>query len=259
MSSFFQMRHVTREFGGLKAVSDFSIALEPGELTGLIGPNGAGKTTVFDMITGMLRPTSGDITWKGESITRLPAHLITARGIARTFQNIKLFADMSVLENVMVSCHHSTDSSFLAAMLGLSRHRREERRIREHSMIRLEEAGLAHLAFEKAQNLPYGLQRKLEIARALATEPGLLLLDEPAAGMNPIEKTELAAFISRIREKSGITIFLIEHDMKFVMNTCARIKVINYGQPIAEGTPDEIRNNPEVISAYLGGAPNAQS
>jgi len=259
MSSFFQMRHVTREFGGLKAVSDFSIVLERGELTGLIGPNGAGKTTVFNMITGMLRPTSGDITWKGENITRLPAHLITARGIARTFQNIRLFADMSVLENVMVSFHFSTDSSFLAAMLGLPKHRREERRIREHSMRYLEEAGLARLAFEKAQNLPYGLQRKLEIARALATEPGILLLDEPAAGMNPIEKTELATFIGKIRARSGITIFLIEHDMKFVMNVCERIKVMNYGQSIAEGTPDEIRNNPEVVSAYLGGTSDAQS
>jgi len=258
MRSFFQMRHVTREFGGLKAVSDFSIKLERGELTGLIGPNGAGKTTVFNMITGMLRPTAGDITWKGENITRLPSHLITARGIARTFQNIKLFADMSVLENVMVSCHYSIDSSFLAAMLGLPKHRREEKRIREHSLKYLGEAGLAPLAFEKAQNLPYGLQRKLEIARALATEPGMLLLDEPAAGMNPMEKMELAAFIRRIREKSGITIFLIEHDMKFVMNICERIKVINYGQSIAEGSPDEIRSDPEVISAYLGGAPHAQ-
>ncbi len=257
MSSFFQMRHVTREFGGLKAVRDFSITLELGELTGLIGPNGAGKTTVFNMITGMLRPTAGDITWKGENITRLPSHLITARGIARTFQNIKLFADMSALENVMVSFHHSIDSSFFAAMLGLSKHRREEKRIQEHCLRYLEEAGLGHFAFEKAQNLPYGLQRKLEIARALATKPGMLLLDEPAAGMNPIEKTELAAFIRRIRGKSGITIFLIEHDMKFVMNICERIKVMNYGQSIAEGTPDEIRNNPEVVSAYLGGASNA--
>ena len=258
MSSFFQMRHVTREFGGLKAVSDFSITLERGELTGLIGPNGAGKTTVFNMITGILRPTAGDITWNGENITRLPSHLITARGIARTFQNIKLFADMKVLENVMVSCHYSMDSSFLAAMLGLPKHGREEKRIRKHSLKYLEEAGLAPLASEKAQNLPYGLQRKLEIARALATQPGMLLLDEPAAGMNPMEKMELAAFIRRIREKSEVTIFLIEHDMKFVMNICERIKVINYGQSIAEGTPDEIRSDPEVISAYLGGASRAQ-
>ncbi len=258
MSPLFQMRHVTREFGGLKAVSDFSITLEHGELTGLIGPNGAGKTTGFNMITGMLRPTAGDITWNGENITRLPSHLITARGIARTFQNIKLFSDMSVLENVMVSCHCSIHSSFLAAMLGLPKHGREEERIRKHSMKHLEEAGLAPLASEKAQNLPYGLQRKLEIARALATEPGMLLLDEPAAGMNPMEKMELAVFIRRIREKSGITIFLIEHDMKFVMNICERIKVINYGRSIAEGAPDEIRSRPGGHLGLSRGASHAQ-
>jgi len=258
MKPFFQMSHVTKRFGGLEAVSDFSIALERSELVGLIGPNGAGKTTTFNMMTGMLRPTEGDITWKGENITRLPAHLITARGIARTFQNVKLFNDMSVIENIMVSCHYSINSSFLAAMLGLPGHRKEEQRIREHSLKCLEEAGLARLAFERAQNLPYGLQRKLEIVRAIATEPGLLLLDEPAAGMNPTEKIELSAFIRRIREKSGITILLIEHDMNFVMNICERIRVMNYGRSIAEGTPGEIRTNPEVISAYLGGAPHAQ-
>jgi len=258
MSSFFRMREVTKEFGGLTAVSDFSMGAEPGQLIGLIGPNGAGKTTVFNMITGILRPTAGDIIWKGENITRLPTHLITARGIARTFQNIKLFSDMSALENIMVSRHHSIGSSIFAAMAGLPKYRREEKRIREHCLKYLEEAGLARFAFERAQNLPYGLQRKLEIARALATEPGMLLLDEPAAGMNPMEKMELAAFIRQIREKSQITVFLIEHDMKFVMNICERIRVMNYGRSIAEGTPGEIRTNPEVISAYLGGAPHAQ-
>ncbi len=258
MNPFFQMRHVTRRFGGLEAVSDFSITLQRGELVGLIGPNGAGKTTTFNMMTGMLRPTAGDIIWKGENITRLPPHLITAKGIARTFQNIKLFSDMSVVENIMVSCRYSIDSSFLAAMLGLPKHKREEKRIREHSLKCLEEAGLAHLASERAQNLPYGLQRKLEIVRAIATRPGMLLLDEPVAGMNPTEKIELSAFIRRIREKSGITILLIEHDMKFVMNICQRIRVMNYGRSIAEGTPDEISSNPEVISAYLGDTPHAQ-
>ncbi len=218
MNSFFQMRHVTKEFGGLRAVSNFSIALAPGELTGLIGPNGAGKTTVFNMITGLLKPTKGNIIWNGEDISRLPAHMITARGISRTFQNIKLFGDMSGLENVMVSYHYSMDSTFLSAMLGLPKHRREEKRIRELSLKYLEDAGLGHLAFEKAQNLPYGLQRKLEIARALATRPGMLLLDEPAAGMNPAEKNELADYILRIRDKHRITIFLIEHYMKFVIS-----------------------------------------
>ncbi len=258
MNPFFQMRHVTKEFGGLRAVSDFSIELARGELTGLIGPNGAGKTTVFNMITGLLKPTKGDIIWNGEEISRLPPHMITARGISRTFQNIKLFGDMSGLENVMVSFHYSMDSTFLNAMLGLPKHRREEKRIREQSLKYLEEAGLGHLAFEKAQNLPYGLQRKLEIARALATGPGLLLLDEPAAGMNPVEKNELADFILRIREKHEITIFLIEHDMKFVMSICERIKVIHYGQSIAEGSPVEVRSNPEVIRAYLGDSFHAQ-
>ena len=254
MNSFFQMRNVTKKFGGLIAVSEFSITFAQGEITGLIGPNGAGKTTIFNMITGLLRPTEGTIIWKGESISGIPPQVIAARGIARTFQNIKLFGDMSVIENVMVSSHHSIGSSFLSAMLALSKYRKEEKRIREHSFKYLEEAGLSHLAFEKAQNLPYGLQRKLEIARALATGPGLLLLDEPAAGMNPVEKSELSAYIREIRERRGITVFLIEHDMKFVSNVCERIRVMNYGRSIAEGTPDEIRNDPEVISAYLGGA-----
>lgn len=253
MNSFFSMRHVTKEFGGLKAVSDFSISLDKGELVGLIGPNGAGKTTVFNMITGRTRPTRGDIIWKGKVVTHLPSHRIAARGIARTFQNIKLFGDMSVLENVMVSFHASIGSNFLSAMLGLPGHMAEEKRIREQSLVYLEETGLAHLAREKAQNLPYGLQRKLEIARALATGPDLLLLDEPAAGMNPMEKIELADFVLHIRESHGVSVLLIEHDMKFVMNVCERIKVMDYGLSIAEGSPEEIRNNPEVIAAYLGG------
>jgi branched-chain amino acid transport system ATP-binding protein len=252
MSSFFRMRRVTKEFGGLKAVSDFSVTVEKGELVGLIGPNGAGKTTVFNMITGRLRPTTGDIIWKGKNITRLPSYLISAGGIARTFQNIKLFGDMSVLENIMVSFHSSIDSCFLSAMIGLPKHGREEKRIREQSFAHLEEAGLEHLRFEKAQNLPYGLQRKLEIARALATGPDLLLLDEPAAGMNPMEKIELAAYVALMRERRGMAIVLIEHDMKFVMNICERIKVMDYGLSIAEGSPEEIRSNPDVIRAYLG-------
>jgi branched-chain amino acid transport system ATP-binding protein len=248
------MRRVTREFGGLKAVTDFSLSIEKGELIGLIGPNGAGKTTVFNMITGRIRPTTGDIIWKGKNITRLQPHLITHGGIARTFQNIKLFDDMNVLENVMVSFHSSMRSSFLSAMIGLPRHRREENRIREQSIAHLEEAGLAPLSSEKAQNLPYGIQRKLEITRALATEPELLLLDEPAAGMNPMEKIELAAFLARVRQSHGISILLIEHDMRFVMGICERIKVMDYGLSIAEGTPEEIRNHPDVIRAYLGGS-----
>lgn len=257
MSSLFEMHHVTKRFGGLTAVEDFSISLDTGELIGLIGPNGAGKTTVFNLITGVLSPGTGDIIWKGENITRLKPHIITGRGIARTFQNIQLFGDMTVWENVMVSFHYSIRTSFWSAMLGLPSHRLEERRIAGESLRYIEEAGLAHLAREKAQNLPYGQQRKLEIARALATYPSLLLLDEPAAGMNTIEKTELAQFIRRMRDKYHLTVLLIEHDMKFVMGLCDRIKVMEYGAAIAEGSPEEIRNNPEVIRAYLGGTADA--
>lgn len=252
INSLFEMRHVTKEFGGLTAVMDFSIELHSGEVVGLIGPNGAGKTTVFNLASGFLSPTSGDVILKGENITRVPAHRITAGGLARTFQNIKLFTDMTVLENVMVSFHYSIGSTFIEAMLGLPKYRKEERRIREKSMQYLEELGLLHLCFEKASNLPYGQQRRLEIARALATRPRLLLLDEPAAGMNPIETMELAGLIRRIHEKYKVAVFLIEHDMKFVMGLCDRIKVIEYGHSIAEGMPDDIRRNPAVIKAYLG-------
>jgi len=251
-SALFEARNLTMKFGGLVAVNNFSLRLEGGELMGLIGPNGAGKTTVFNMITGNLVPTSGNVIWQGEDITGLPPHKITAKGIARTFQNIRLFADMTVLENVMVSFHYKIKASFWHAMLGLNKYRREEERIRERSINLLREVGLAHLAGEKAGALAYGQQRRLEIARALATSPKLLLLDEPAAGMNPQETMELADFVRKIRDSFNLTIFLIEHDMKFVMGLCEWIKVLDYGNTIAEGTPEEIQNNPEVIKAYLG-------
>jgi branched-chain amino acid transport system ATP-binding protein len=258
MNTFFEMRHVTKEFGGLTAVMDFSLVIDPGEVVGLIGPNGAGKTTVFNLASGFLPPTAGDVIWNGENINHFPAHLITARGLARTFQNIKLFGDMTVLENVMVSFHYSIRSNFLEAMLGLPKYRHEENQIREKSLQYLEELGLLHLFSEKAANLPYGQQRKLEIARALATHPMLLLLDEPAAGMNPIETMELAELIRKIRDKYEISVFLIEHDMKFVMGLCDRIKVLEYGHSIAEGVPSEIQRNPAVIKAYLGSGSYAQ-
>jgi branched-chain amino acid transport system ATP-binding protein len=257
MSDFFRMQNVTMQFGGLTAVNDFSLGLNPGELVGLIGPNGAGKTTVFNIITGFLVPTSGGITWSDRDITRLPPHEVTASGVARTFQNIRLFGDMTVLENVMVSFHFRLRSSFWHAMLGLPSYRREEAQIREESMRFLDDLGLTHLAREKADSLPYGQQRKLEIARALATHPRLLLLDEPAAGMNPSETMELARLIRTIRDKYELTVFLIEHDMKFVMRICERIKVLDHGLSLAEGTPAEVQSNLAVIKAYLGGATHA--
>lgn len=257
MGTFFQADRLVMQFGGLTAVNEFSMILQPGELVGLIGPNGAGKTTVFNMITGAYTPTSGEVLWQEEKITRLPVQLITARGIARTFQNIRLFNDLTVLENVMVSMHHKIQSQFWEAMLGFSRYREERRRMHEESMDYLQEMGLAHLADEKASSLAYGQQRRLEIARALATRPRLLLLDEPAAGMNPLETMELAEMVRGLRQKYGLTIFLIEHDMKFVMGLCERIKVLDYGITIAEGTPAEIQKNPDVIKAYLGEQKNA--
>jgi branched-chain amino acid transport system ATP-binding protein len=252
MSDFFKLDKLVMQFGGLCAVCDFSIDVKPGELVGLIGPNGAGKTTVFNMITGFLTPTSGRIVWQNEDLTGSAAHKVAGRGIARTFQNIRLFTDMTVLENVMVSFHHKIKSRFWQAMLGLPTYNREDKRIRESALEFLNEMGLLHLADEKAGALPYGKQRRLEIARALATEPKLLLLDEPAAGMNPQETQELALLVRELRDKYKLTIFLIEHDMKFVMGLCERIKVLDYGITIAEGAPAEIQCNPEVIKAYLG-------
>lgn len=252
MDVLLRLEQLLMQFGGLTAVNDFSLTLRAGELIGLIGPNGAGKTTVFNMITGVLTPTAGRVSWRGANITRLAAQQIAARGIARTFQNIRLFSDMTVIENVLVSFHYDLEAHFWEAMLGLPRYRREEARIREEAVAYLDDLGLAYLAEEKAGSLPYGQQRRLEIARALATRPGLLLLDEPAAGMNPQETMELADLLQDLRKKHALTIFLIEHDMKFVMRVCERIKVLDYGITIAEGTPAEIQTNPEVIKAYLG-------
>jgi branched-chain amino acid transport system ATP-binding protein len=252
MNDFFKLEDLVMQFGGLTAVVDFSITLQPGELVGLIGPNGAGKTTVFNMITGFLNPTSGRVIWHDQELTGLPVHKVTEHGIARTFQNIRLFTDLTVLENVMVSFHQRIRTYFWQAMFSLPSYRREEVRIRETALEFLQDLGLAHLANEKAGNLAYGQQRRLEIARALATRPKLLLLDEPAAGMNPQETNELAQLVRELRHKHAITIFLIEHDMKFVMGLCERIKVLDYGITIAEGTPAEIQSNAAVIKAYLG-------
>jgi branched-chain amino acid transport system ATP-binding protein len=243
---------VTIKFGGLVAVNDFSLDIRKGELVGLIGPNGAGKTTVFNIITGQYTPTQGRVAFEGRDITGWRPDLIAAAGIARTFQNVRLFTGLTVLDNVLVSQHLRVRSSFLSAACQLPGYVKEDQETRMRGMELLERVGLADLAREQAGGLPYGQQRRLEIARALATNPRLLLLDEPAAGMNPEETTQLMRFICRIREEFGLTIFLIEHDMRLVMGICERIRVIDYGVSIAEGTPQEIQSNPRVIAAYLG-------
>ena len=250
--TLFSAEHLKISFGGLMAVDDFSLHLKEGDLLGLIGPNGAGKTTVFNMITGTLKPTQGKIFFQGKEITGLKPNGITQKGIARTFQNIRLFQDLPVIENVMISYHGRLRSSFISAVLGTPLYLREEREMCEGSMGLLHRVQLAGLANERAGALSYGQQRRLEIARALATHPKLLLLDEPAAGMNPQETQELMEFILKIKKDFNLTILLIEHDMRVVMGICQRIKVLDYGATLAEGTPREIQNNPKVIAAYLG-------
>ena len=243
---------VVIKFGGLTAVSGFSIEAERGSISSLIGPNGAGKTTCFNIITGFYKPTSGRIIFNGKDVTGMPPHLVCKTGIARTFQNIRLFTGGTVLQNVMTACWVRQRAPWWSAPLQLPIFRREEREIRERSMELLAAVGLDGLAEEVATGLPYGAQRRLEIARALATRPELLLLDEPAAGMNPQESLELMDFIRSIRDRFKVTILMIEHDMKVVMGVSEWIRVLDYGQLIAEGTPDEIKKNPRVIEAYLG-------
>ncbi len=245
--------NVSEVFGGLKAVSDFNFYINKGELVGLIGPNGAGKTTAFNMITGVYEPTTGTIDFDGKSIVGLKPYQITQRGIARTFQNIRLFSELSVLDNVKIAYHSHVKYTVAEAVIRLGRYFREEKEIEEKSMALLKIFKLDDKAHEMAKNLPYGAQRRLEIARALAAQPKLLLLDEPAAGMNPQETKELMEMIRWIRKEFGLTVLLIEHDMSLVMGICERIYVLEYGVIIAKGTPDEIKRDPEVIRAYLGG------
>jgi len=239
-------------FGGLQAVAQLDLSIEKGHLYGLIGPNGAGKTTVFNMLTGVYKPTEGNIILDGKDITGQNPELISKSGIARTFQNIRLFNDMTVLDNVKVGLHNSMKCSFFSSVLHLPGYFKAEKRANEKAMELLDFMGLAEHANEKAGSLPYGVQRRLEIVRALATNPSVILLDEPAAGMNPSETTELMHQIRRIRDTFHVAIFLIEHDMNLVMNVCEAIAVVNYGRIIAKGTPEEIQANPAVIEAYLG-------
>ena len=253
MNEILLAENVSEVFGGHKAVSDFNLRLNRGELVGLIGPNGAGKTTVFNMLTGVYQPTSGNISFEGRSIVGLKPYQVTQRGIARTFQNIRLFSELTVLENVKIAFHYHVKYGLIESVLRIGRYFREEEAIEEESFKLLKIFHLEDKANEVAKNLPYGAQRRLEIARALAAKPKLLLLDEPAAGMNPQETKELMDMIRWIRHEFGLTILLIEHDMSLVMGICERIYVLEYGEVIAQGTPDEIKQNPEVIRAYLGG------
>ena len=244
--------NLTIVFGGLKAVDNFSIEIKEGELVGLIGPNGAGKTTVFNMLTGVYVPTSGTVELRGQDVTKMVPHNRVKIGISRTFQNIRLFKRMSVLDNVKVSSNVHMNYSIFDGIFKTKKYWAQEDKATEEALEILEVLGLKEYVDEQAQNLPYGKQRKLEIARALASHPAILCLDEPAAGMNPIETEELMETIKVVREKFKTTVLLIEHDMKLVMGICEWIKVISFGKEIATGTPDEIKNNKEVITAYLG-------
>jgi branched-chain amino acid transport system ATP-binding protein len=250
--SLLEIRHVGIYFGGLRAVHDLNVTLEGGELLGLIGPNGAGKTTVFNMVCGFYRPTAGEILFDGQSIAGLATHKVTGLGIARTFQSIRLWNNLTVFQNLCIAQHHRLGYGFLDAILHSRSYRTHEQQVQRSSEELLEMLGLNHCADEYPKNLPYGLQRRVEIGRALAVRPKMLLLDEPAAGMNPHEAEQLIDLIRWIRQQFQLTIWLIEHQMRVVMGLCEWIKVLDFGETIADGTPDQVRQNQRVIQAYLG-------
>ena len=251
MNAVLEARNICRYFGGLKAIQDVSMTINRGDIFGIIGPNGAGKTTFFNVCSGIYVPTSGSIFLDGEDITNMHSALIARKGLARTFQNIKLFKHMTVLENIIIGFHIHTKTGITDAIFRTKRYREDERIIVERGAEVLERAGLGKYRDFKAGNLPYGIQRRVEIARALAMDPRILLLDEPAAGMNPQETLDLMAFIKTLNSR-GYTIAVIEHDMKFVMNSCNHVLVLNFGEKICEGSPEEVKANKQVQEAYFG-------
>ncbi|GAB4476301.1 MAG: ABC transporter ATP-binding protein [Anaerolineales bacterium] len=247
-----EVKNMTHFFGGLRAVYNYNLTIERGEIRGLIGPNGAGKTTIFNLITGIYRPTEGSITLDGENIVGLQPYQIAAKGIGRTFQNLQLWRHMSVIDHVKLAQYSKIRYGLVGAFFSTPLRHRQEKEIEERALELLELVGIRHLADQVVTNLPYGAQRRVEMARALATDPKILFLDEPTVGMNPEELKEMMEIIRHVHQELGLAIFLIEHRMKVVMDLCQRIQTLVFGEVVAEGTPDEIRNNPIVIEAYLG-------